>query len=343
MQELFGQKTKKQIKAIGLISGGLDSILAAKVIKDLGIKVIGVHFNMPWGCGNKIKASASAKQIGIPLKTFQLDEEFLELVRNPQYGVGSVMNPCVDCKVYFLKKAAQYMKEVGADFIFTGEVLGQRPMSQLHNSLNLIENESGLKGYLLRPLCAQLLKPTIPEERGWIDRTKLLSINGRGRRSQLDLAKHYHITEYTPAGGGCLLTEPHFAPRLKDAFKYGYRDIKEITSLKWGRQFRINKDFKAFLGRDEEENKLLKKYAHETDYILQLHRKNGPTLILKGPKPSLKILSLCGGLIQGFSKLKSLEPQKIEYCQANLKKDKKYLTPSILSEQQIQALAISPV
>jgi tRNA U34 2-thiouridine synthase MnmA/TrmU len=333
--------SKKKIKALGLISGGLDSILAAKVIKDLGVTVIGVHFVLPWGCGNQMKAEELAKRINVPLKTFQLNNKFLKLIKNPQYGVGSGMNPCVDCKVYFLKETAKYMKKINADFIFTGEVLGQRPMSQLTNSLNKVEKESGLKGYLLRPLCAKLLNPTIPEQEGLIDRNKLLAINGRGRKDQIALAKQYNITNYPQPAGGCLLTDPNFSHRLKDLFKYGYQDLNEIIFLRFGRHFRINKHFKAILGRNEPENALLIKRAYKNDIIMELHNTMGPTLILKGEKPSDKILSLCGGIIQQSCKLKnSVDPQEIVYWTTKNPIKKKYIESISLTEEELKKIQL---
>src|SRR3989338_5493822 len=205
---------QKRVKAVGLISGGLDSALAAKVIKDLGAEVYGVYFAMPWGCCDKGKAQSTADQLGINFIVLQLDERYLEMVRNPKHGYGSALNPCVDCRIHMFSRAGQYMRSIEADFIFTGEVLGQRPMSQMHKSMKWIEEGTGLVGRLVRPLCAQLLEPTIPEKEGLIDRTKMLKISGRSRAEQLQLAERHEIKDYSPTGGGCLLTDTHFANRM---------------------------------------------------------------------------------------------------------------------------------
>lgn len=301
------------VKAVGLLSGGLDSTLAAKIIRDLGIEVHGVYFAMPWGCCSKADAIRSAESLGINCIVLQLDERYLEIVRKPKYGYGTALNPCVDCRIHMFRRAAQYMRHIGADFVFTGEVLGQRPMSQLRHSMKWIEEGSGLEGRLLRPLCAQALEPTLPEKEGIVDRKKLLQITGRSRKEQLQLAKDNNITDFSPPTGGCLLTNHHFARRMKDTFEYGYRNFRETISLKWGRHFRLNKDFKAILGRDQEENAALRHYAHQEDTILQLADDLGPTCILKGANPSDEILGIAAGLIQLFSKRSDGPNAQIKY------------------------------
>ncbi|HNV23644.1 MAG TPA: hypothetical protein PLH56_06220 [Candidatus Omnitrophota bacterium] len=332
---------KKSLTAVGLISGGLDSILAAKILKDLNVNIVGIHFHIPWGCASKNKAIELAQTIEIPLKIFELNESFIEIIKNPKYGIGSGMNPCVDCKIYFLTEAAKYMKEINADFIFTGEVLGQRPMSQLKNSLRQIEKASGLKGYLLRPLCAQLLEPTFPEQQGLINRTQLLAINGRGRKQQIALAKKYHILNYPQPAGGCLLTDKNFSRRLKDAFHHKEDNFSTIKFLPIGRYFRINKNFKAILGRNQNENIALIKNACDEDIIMELPDKLGPTLILKGADPSQDVLSLCAGLIQKFSKHKnSLTPQKMIYWKAQTPEHKKNIHAIILSNEAIKKIQL---
>ncbi len=322
--------TPKVVKAVGLISGGLDSSLACKIIKDLGVEVHGIYFSMPWGCCDKTKAQSVAQHLGIPLIIFQLDERYLELVKNPKYGYGSGLNPCVDCRIHMFSRAGQYMRTIGADFVFTGEVLGQRPMSQMTKSLRWIEDGAKLERRLLRPLSAQLLQPTIPEEEGLIDRQKLLQISGRSRSEQIKLAKEFDINDYPSPAGGCLLTDPHFSHRMKDTLAYGYRNFRETISLKWGRHFRINPQFKAIVGRDERENEMLTHYAHPDDLIFQLSHEKGPTLILKGHQPANAILSISAGLVQRFSRYKDLEPQEVNYWPAN---DKNLI-------QSIQSIAL---
>lgn len=306
---------KKQTKAVGLISGGLDSTLAAKVVKDLGVDVHGVYFAMPWGCCDKAMANEAAKRIGIKFIVLQLDERYLEIVRNPKHGYGTAMNPCIDCRIHMFSRAAQYMKHIGADFLFTGEVLGQRPMSQKRHSMKRIEKECGLEGRLLRPLCAQLLAPTIPENEGLIDRNKLLNMSGRSRKPQIQLADDLTITEYNQPAGGCLLTDRNFASRIRDTLKHGYRNFRETIALQWGRHFRINDDFKAIVGRDQNENDALLRYAHRDDHVMLFadEQKAGATLLLKGYDPSEDILSTAAALIQQFSKYKDDAPLEAKY------------------------------
>jgi tRNA U34 2-thiouridine synthase MnmA/TrmU len=307
------QSKKKLVKAVGLLSGGLDSTLAVKIVKDLGVEIYGVYFSMPWGCCDKAKAMEAARLAGIKFIVLQLDERYLEMVKSPKHGYGAAMNPCVDCRVHMFSRAAQYMRHMGADFVFTGEVLGQRPMSQMRHSMKTIEKEAGLEGRLLRPLCAQFLEPTIPEQEGLIERAKLLGLSGRSRKPQIQLAKDLEITEYNQPGGGCLLTDKKFANRMRDTLKHGYRNFRETVALKWGRHFRINNDFKAIVGRDNAENEALLQYAHPEDHVMILAEKEGPVLLLKGYNPSAAIFEIAAGLIQQFSKYRDEDRQKIQY------------------------------
>ena len=300
-------------KAVGLLSGGLDSALAAQIIRDLGFEVHAVYFSQPWGCCDKVKAMEAAEKLGIKFIPLQLDERYLEVIKKPKHGYGSALNPCVDCRIHMFSRAKKYMVSIGAEFVFTGEVLGQRPMSQMRRSMTAIEKESQLEGRLLRPLCAKLLDPTIPEQEGIIDREKLLNLSGRSRSQQIALAQEFGISDYLPPAGGCLLTDKNFARRMKDSFQYGYRNFRETIALKWGRHFRISKDFKAVLGRDEEENTSLKAFAHPDDFIFELPDKRGPTLVLKGSSPTTEILQICAGLIQKFSRYKDSASVLVEY------------------------------
>ncbi len=307
------KQTATTIKAVGMISGGLDSLLAAKIMRDLGVEVHGVYFAMPWGCCDKDKALKGAAKLGIQCLVLQLDERYLEIVKKPKHGYGAALNPCVDCRIHMFSRAQKYMEQIGAHFVFTGEVVGQRPMSQLKHKMELIERNSGLQGRLLRPLCAQILEPTIPELDGLVDRKKLLALTGRGRRDQLDLADQFGITDFLAPAGGCLLTDKHFAVKMKDTFKFGYRSFRETIALKWGRHFRYNSEFKIILGRDELENESLKSYAHMDDLIMELPDRKGPTLILKGTNPSTELLTFCAGLIQKFSIYKNAPPKITHY------------------------------
>ena len=337
MQKIISPK----IKAVGLISGGLDSALAAKIVKDLGVEVYGVYFSMPWGCCDKTKAMEAALNLGIHFITLQLDERYLEVVKKPKYGYGTALNPCVDCRIHMFSRAADYMRQIEADFVFTGEVLGQRQMSQLKHSMKWIEEGTSLQGRLLRPLCAQLLDPTIPEKEGLIDREKLLKISGRSRKEQLELAQKFEIKDFSPPAGGCLLTDHNFANRMKDTFKHGYRNFRETIALKWGRHFRLNEHFKIIVGRDEEENISLTRYAHRDDHIMQFAGEQlGPTLVLKGYNPPLDILETAAGFIQRFSKFKDQAPQQIKYRPAADKNEIKFVTARILREEEMERMKI---
>ena len=294
--------SKKQVKGVVLLSGGLDSTLAAKVVKDLGVEVFAVHFAMPWRTKPQTNAQKAAKSLGIHLVSLQLDENYLRMLKKPKYGYGSAFNPCIDCHTYMIAEAGRYMHKIGADFVFTGEVVGQRPMSQLKQNLRSVEKWSGIEGRLLRPLSARLLEPTLPEKEGLIDRNKLLDLSGRSRKKQIELAKQFGITDYPTPAGGCRLTDGPFGQRMKDILEHGYRDYRETISLKWGRHFRINENFRAIIGRDKRENEFLTKYAYPQDHVLELPEdKSGPTLILIGNNPSKDILETAAGLVQKFS------------------------------------------
>ena len=331
---------KKQAKAVGLISGGLDSTLAAKIVKDCGVDVHGVYFAMPWGCCDKAMAMEASERIGIPFIVLQLDERYLEMIKKPKHGYGTAMNPCVDCRIHMFSRAAQYMKHINADFVFTGEVLGQRPMSQMRNSMKKIETETGLEGRLLRPLCAQYLEPTIPEQKGLIARERLLNFTGRSRKPQIQLAQDLNIKEYNQPAGGCLLTDKKFANRMRDTLNFGYRNFRETIALQWGRHFRINDDFKAILGRDAEENDSLTDYAHPDDHIMVLADYQGPTLVLKGYNPSEDILSLAAGLVQQYSKFKNEPPQNIKYWAVANQNTIKYISAQKIEKTHLEKMYI---
>lgn len=263
-----------KVKAVALMSGGLDSTLAAKIIKDLGFEVIGVNFYNGFcieHAQRQIKGAKScytplnvAHSLGINIELLDIADEYLEIVKHPRHGRGAAMNPCIDCRIFMLKKAKEFMEKIGAEFVVTGEVLNQRPMSQHHKALLLIQEESGLGDKLLRPLSAKLLPPAYPVKLGWISEDDLYDLQGRSRLRQLELAGKLGITKYSqPAGGCCLLVEKHFGDRLRDAFKYKGKEAMERSDfeiLKVGRHFRISANTKVIVGRDENENCFLEKF-----------------------------------------------------------------------------------
>jgi tRNA-specific 2-thiouridylase len=274
------------VKALGLLSGGLDSTLAVKLILDQGINVEAVKFSSPFcQCdkGGKCHAAETAKKFNIPLKIIYKSEDYLKVLRKPKYGYGSGMNPCIDCRIYILKKSKEYAKEINADFIFTGEVLGQRPMSQHMRAFNIIEKETGLKGKLLRPLSAKVLPITEAEKNGLVDREKLLGISGRRRKEQIETAKRLEI-DYPCPSGGCLLTEKEFAKKFRDLINHKKRiTLNDLEMLKIGRHFRLGKN-KIIVGRNEEENNKLCALKQKTDYVFEVPEIGSPITILQGPK-----------------------------------------------------------
>jgi len=275
-----------KVKALALFSGGLDSILAVKLIFEQGIDVVAVNFASPccscakddWG------VDEAAKQLGVPLKVVELGDEYLKLIREPKHGYGKNMNPCIDCRIFILKKAKKYAEEIGADFIFTGEVLDERPMSQHFGALKIVEEESGLKGKILRPLSARLLPETVIEKKGLVDREKLLGIRGRSRKPQLKLAEEFNIQDYPSPAGGCLLTCREYANKLRDLFKHKKRcSMADVSLLKVGRHFRFGKN-KIIVGRNEAENNVLTAEKAGNDYYFEVPYIGSPVTVLQGAK-----------------------------------------------------------
>ena len=268
-----------KVTAIGLLSGGLDGILAVKVVQEQGIHVEGVTFETPFFSAEK--ARAAARHIDLPLTVVDITDEHLVMLRNPTYGYGKNMNPCIDCHTMMLRMAGRRMEEVGADFIFTGEVLGQRPMSQTKQSLHIVAKNSGFRGYILRPLSARLLSETIPEQEGKIDRNRLLDIQGRSRKRQLEMAQNYNITSYSTPAGGCLLTDPMFSKRLKDLFDHQPdAAVRDIELLKHGRHLRLNDTVKIVVGRHKEDNLAIENLSLKQDIIIKMKDYPGPTVLV---------------------------------------------------------------
>lgn len=289
-------KENQKIKAVGLLSGGLDSTLAAKLVVDQGIDVHLVHFTSPFYRSIPKKTGRSSvisavRQLGnIPLKRIAMEHDFLELLIHPKYGYGKGMNPCIDCRIMSLHKAREYMHQIGASFLFTGEVLGQRPMSQHKKAMNIVECDSGLEGYILRPLSAALLEPTIPEQKGWVDRNTLLDISGRSRKSQIALAKEKGITDYPNPAGGCLLTDKNFSDRFRDYLDFTARPLlDDVPLLKVGRHFRLKNGDKVIVARDEPEGDSLIKLCRENDHLLIPKDFSGPVVMLQGESLDMAI------------------------------------------------------
>ncbi len=274
------------IKAVVLFSEGLDSTLAVRVMQKQGIELIALSFVTPFSIENKDEKKNEiiierAKELNVELKLYEVGNDYLQIVKNPRYGYGKNLNPCIACRIWMFKKAKELMSEMGAKFIVSGEVLGQRPMSQKRRSLEIIEKESGLEGLIVRPLSAKLLSPSIPESKGWIKREKFFDILGRSRTRQFDLAKKFKITNYDNPSGGCLLTDSSFCLKIKDLMDSNMFNIKNISLIKNGRYFNISNCFKLIVGRNKRENAGLLNLAGKGDLVLESEVK-GPVAIGRG-------------------------------------------------------------
>ena len=287
------------IKALVLLSGGLDSLLAARILMEQGVEVTGLSFKSYFfGTG---KAKKVAEQFNIKLIEVDFSDEHLALVKNPAHGYGKNMNPCIDCHALMLKKAAEYLtltlsleRRGGKyDLVATGEVLGERPMSQNIEALKLVEKISGLKGRLIRPLSAKLLAESDLEKAGKVNRGRLLDIRGRARRRQLELVKKYGIKEYASPGGGCLLTDPAFSEKLLKILEYWPDcDGNDIELLKNGRVFWLKNESGEYIimvvGRDKKDNESLESLARSGDLMIELAEENGPTSLIRGKKLEIR-------------------------------------------------------
>ncbi|HNW39454.1 MAG TPA: tRNA 4-thiouridine(8) synthase ThiI [Candidatus Omnitrophota bacterium] len=300
------------VKAIALISGGLDSLLAAKLICDQGCEVVGLHFKIPF-C--KINIKKSFPDIGIKIIEVDLGQEFLKLIQAPHYGFGSNMNPCIDCKILMFSKARELMPELGAQFIITGEVLGQRPMSQTKQALKLIKYRSGLEDLLLRPLSAQFFPPSLAEKEGWVKREKLLNFNGRLRTPQMQLAHDLGLNNYATPAGGCLLTDPGFSKRLVELLEHQELSLENLELLKIGRHFRLGSATRLVVGRNEGENNQLAGLACPGDYLFSPPQDlAGPTCLARGViNPEL--IALASQITSAYTDVRGLEKIEVLYRQ----------------------------
>ena len=309
-----------QVRALGLISGGLDSAIAVKLMLDQGIDVTVLHFKTAFSTdvfkhpeyGRITRSEALARYFKVPLKLVMLEEEYYRFIKHPPHDYGSALNPCMDCHTFFLKKAKAIMEKEGFDFVFTGEVMGQCPMSQLKDQLQYVERHSGMTGKVLRPLSAKLLTPTEAEEQGLVDREALLDISGRSRRVQMELADSWDLQFYSAPGGGCLLTEKDFGKRLEDLFDArhpGLPNTAEIELLKQGRQFRLTDGRKFIVGRTHMENGVLKNHAAKAGlWAAEPVGFPGPAIIIADPiapdagEPKPECIATAGALCMLYGK-----------------------------------------
>jgi tRNA U34 2-thiouridine synthase MnmA/TrmU len=307
----------RQVKAVALISGGLDSLLAARVVMEQGVHVEGINFYTGFcveGHTHAIRkkdrarpkrnnALWSAEQLGIKLHIVDIIEDYKDVVINPKHGYGSNLNPCLDCKIFMVNKAREWIEANGFDFIITGEVVGQRPMSQRKDTLPVIARDSGAGERLVRPLCAKNLPPTLPETEGWLDREKLYGFNGRSRKPQIALAKQFGFEDFAqPAGGCCFLTDKQYSVKLADLWSSrGSReyDLDDIMLLKVGRHLRPRPHFKLIVGREEGENRFLEGYRKRFIHIIPTSH-SGPLVLLDG-EPGADDIELAARLTARFS------------------------------------------
>lgn len=279
-------------KTVALLSGGLDSTLAIKIIQLQGIQVKAVNFATPFFEGRA--AIKVANKLNVGLEIIDITGQLLKIIKSPEYGHGKNMNPCIDCHGLMLKRAGEYMEEIGASFIITGEVLGERPMSQNKQSLSIVEKLSGYKGRILRPLSAKLLPPTLPEQEKIVDREKLLAISGRSRKPQINLAKELGIEDYPSPASGCLLTDPCFSHRLRELLSANKEPvISDLELLKIGRHFRTEEGIKIVVGRNHKENEKLLEMASDSNICLKVKDFPGPITILgQEDEEALKIAAM---------------------------------------------------
>lgn len=320
-------------KALALISGGLDSLLAAKAIQEQGIHVEGINFFTGFcveGHTHAIRKHDKARpkrnnalwvaeQLGIKLHIIDIVEEYKDVVLNPRHGYGAHLNPCLDCKIFMVQKAHQWIQEHDFDFIITGEVIGQRPMSQRKATMPVIAHESGAESLLVRPLCAKNLPATTPELNGWIKRERLFDFSGRSRKPQIELARRYGFEDYAqPAGGCCFLTDENYSARLKDLWRNrGNKeyDLDDIMLLKVGRHIRPEPSYKLIIAREEGETRFLSGYKNQFQSIKTISH-GGPLTIIQGADLSEEQISLACAITARFSKGKNADQVELQYSRA---------------------------
>jgi len=292
-------------RAVALLSGGLDSLLAARIVQQQGFEVDALNIRTVFEC-SEVRAALAAAELGVRLTVLSVADDYLDVIREPSYGYGKAVNPCVDCRIYMCKMAKTFMEEVDACVVVTGEVLGQRPMSQRRWQVEVIERKSGLEGRLLRPLSAKLLPPTIPEREGLIDRDRLYEFNGRGRRRLIALAGELGIKRIPQPSTGCALTQATFAPRVRDLLEFHPRATRwDFELLNLGRHVRLDEHTKIVVGRNAEENALLESLFQRAGVCdaAFLHPENflGPDVLIAG-RVTDDAVEFAGALLLRFTR-----------------------------------------
>lgn len=308
------KKTDKKYHALALFSGGLDSILSIKTIQDQGLRVLGLHFCSPF-FGNPRRLEHWEEVYGLDLLALDVSREYVKMLcSGPQFGLGKLLNPCIDCKIFMLQKAGDLLDNYGAEFVISGEVLGQRPMSQRRDALFVILREAGLKDLLLRPLSARHLPPTRAEREGLVDRRQLQAISGRGRKDQMALAKKYNITEIPTPAGGCRLTDQESCKRYLPLLQHHSPGPEDFILANQGRQF-WHESYWMTIGRDRQDNERIQEMVREDDYIFRLKMHPGPTglgrNITGSPWPG-KILQSAAALVGHYSPRARKSPRRAD-------------------------------
>ena len=332
------------MRAIALLSGGLDSTLATRIVLEQGVELEALNFlTLFCNCTHRgetcLASKKAVEELGIPLTVLNVSEEYLGVVKHPKHGYGRNMNPCIDCRIFMLKKTKSYMETSGASFIITGEVLGQRPMSQRRDAMRLIEKEAGLEGFIVRPLSAKFLPATIPEERGWVDRERFLNISGRSRKPQIKMAKQFGIHDYPCPAGGCLLTDPGFARRMRDLMAH-HPDfaLNDVHLLKIGRHFRLSPNIKLVVGRHEDDNQKIQAFSQDGDLLMKALGTPGPLSLLRGGSGNEEIEKAAAITVR-YGKAKDLKNVEVQYRRVGEDVDRSLLI-SPVSEGEIKECRI---
>ncbi len=341
-------------KAVALISGGLDSMLAAKIMLEQGIHVEGINFftgfcveghthairNKDQEKKEKKRNNAlwTAEQLGIKLNIIDIIEPYKDVVLNPKHGYGANLNPCLDCKIFMVKEAHKWMLENNFDFIITGEVVGQRPKSQRKETMPIVQKESGIQDLLLRPLCALNLPETLPEREGWVNREKLLNFHGRNRKPQMALAKEFDFSDYAqPAGGCCFLTDANYSSKLQDMWQHRpSRDytLDDIILLKVGRHIRPRQNFKLIVARDGGETRYLGGYRKQFKHLV-MRSHSGPVTLIEGENLSVEDIELAAGIAARYGQGRDADEVEFEYSDQQQSGYALHVKP--LSPEQIPA------
>ena len=307
-------------KCIALLSGGLDSMLAIRIMQEHGVEVEALNFKTVFTCCQD-QSALMARELGVQLTVLSQEDDYIDLIRNPRFGYGKGANPCVDCRIYMFEKARTYMEQQGADFMVSGEVVGQRPMSQKRRDLEVISHHSGNNDVLLRPLSAKVLPPTKPETEGWVDRDKLYGFFGRSRKGLIQLAKQLDIATIPTPSTGCSLTEPQFSKKVFDLIQIEVAPKRwDFEILKTGRHFRFDARTKVVVGRNAAENDHLE-YAHRmpeatSTAIVRPENFTGPSAIVLGPLTD-SVQRYAAGLVRRYSKLDDIDSPVAELITAD--------------------------